>query len=199
MSKPHPDFRIIGAVTLGSPFRIDPDVTLGYPTGRAIRTRKLVIGKGATIRSGSVLYEGSSIGAHFQTGHHVVVREQNKIGKSVWVWSDSVIDYGCRIGNRVRIHTLVYLSQFTIVEDDVFFAPGSMTANDKYPLSDRLSGPTIRRGAVIGMRAVILPGVLIGRYALIGAGSVVTHSIPDYAVAQGTPARVVGDRRKIRR
>lgn len=183
-------------VLLGPPQQIDEGVLLGYPTGRAIPDRRLIVGPGARLRSGTVLYEGSVLGAHFQTGHNVIVREENRIGDHVAIWSNSVVDYGCVIGDRVKIHTGVYVAQFTIIEDDVFLAPGVIITNDIHPgcpESKRcMKGPTIRRGAQIGGNVTILPYVEIGECALIGAGSVVTKDIPARAVAYGNPARVAG-------
>ncbi|GAB4506138.1 MAG: hypothetical protein Kow00123_02760 [Anaerolineales bacterium] len=184
-----------GRVQLGPPLEIDEGVLLGYPTGRDIPDRWLVIGPGARLRSGTVLYEGSVIGADFQTGHNVIVREENRIGDHVAIWSNSVVDYGCVIGHRVKIHTGVYVAQFTVIEDDVFLAPGVIITNDIHPgcpESKRcMRGPTIRRGAQIGGNVTLLPYVEIGERALIGAGSVVTKDIPARAVAYGNPARVV--------
>ncbi len=183
-------------VQLSPPEEIDEGVLLGYPTGRAIPDRRLLVGPGARLRSGTVLYEGSVIGADFQTGHNVIVREENRIGDHVAIWSNSVVDYGCVIGHRVKIHTGVYVAQFTIIEDDVFLAPGVIITNDIHPgcpESKRcMKGPTIRRGAQIGGNVTILPDVEIGAGALIGAVSVVTKDVPARAVAYGNPARVVG-------
>lgn len=183
-------------VELGLPHEIDEGVLVGYPTGRVIPDRRLVVGPGARLRSGTVLYEGSVIGADFQTGHNVIVREENRIGDHVAIWSNSVVDYGCVIGHRVKIHTGVYVAQFTVIEDDVFLAPGVIITNDIHPgcpESKRcMKGPTIRRGAQIGGNVTLLPYVEIGECALIGAGSVVTKNIPARAVAYGNPARVVG-------
>jgi acetyltransferase-like isoleucine patch superfamily enzyme len=177
------------------PLEADEGVLLGYPTGRAVADRRLILGPGARLRSGTVLYEGSVIGADFQTGHNVVVREENRIGDHVAVWSNSVVDYGCVIGNRVKIHTGVYVAQFTVIEDDAFLAPGVIITNDIHPgcpESKRcMRGPTIRRGAQIGGHVTLLPYISIGEQALIGAGSVVTKDIPARAVAYGNPARVV--------
>ena len=79
---------------LAEPNEIDPNVTLGYPTGRSVDNMTLKIGPEATIRSGSIIYAGSTIGAHFTTGHNVTIREENVIGNNVGIWSNSVIDYG---------------------------------------------------------------------------------------------------------
>jgi len=112
----------------------------------------------------------------------------------VSVWANSVIDYGCRIGDRAKIHTNVYVAQFTVIEDDVFLAPGVVVANDLHPgcahAAQCMRGPTIRRGAQIGVNVTILPYVTIGEASLIGGGSVVCSDIPARVVAYGNPARV---------
>jgi len=181
-------------VLLEEPGTIDEGVSLGYPTGRHIADPALRIGRGAAVRSGSVIYVGSTIGRGLQTGHNVVIREENIIGDNLNIWSNSVIDYGCRIGNNVKIHSNVYIAQFTVIEDDAFLAPGVSVANDMRPLCaecTRAGGPTIKRGARIGVNVTILPRVVIGEYALVGAGAVVTKDVPPYAVVYGNPARVV--------
>jgi len=177
----------------------DHGVFVGYPVSQE-RTGPLVLGAGARLRSGTVLYDGSTIGRRLQTGHGVVIREGCEVGDNVSVWSNSVIDYGCRIGNRVKIHCNCYIAQYTELEDDVFLAPGVTIANDLYPGDGRsaqlMAGPRIGARAQIGVNVTILPFVRIGAGALIGAGSVVTRDIPAAVVAFGNPAvprRMVAD------
>ncbi len=183
-------------VLAGEGLQLDPSAILGYPLSRGALS-DLVLGRDARIRSNSVVYLGSRIGARFQTGHNVVIREECRIGDDVSVWSNSVIDYGCRIGDRVKIHSNCYIAQYTEIQDGAFLAPGVTIANDLYPgqpASARLmSGPLIGAGAQIGVNVTILPFVRIGAGSLIGAGSVVVRDIPDGAVAFGNPAVVRGD------
>lgn len=180
-------------VEIGPDAVIDENVVLGYPTGRPIEDRLLRIGARARIRFGTVIYGGTSIGDDLQTGHDAVIREENTIGDGLMIWSHSVIDYGCRIGSNVRIHTKVYLAQLTTVEDGVFIAPGVTTANDPHPIcTECMLGPTIGARAKVGAGSTILPRVHIGEDALVGAGSVVTKDVPPRAVVVGNPARVVG-------
>src|SRR5947207_6939364 len=108
---------------------LDDDVVLGYQGPRPCDPR-LVLGEGARIRSGTIVYAGSRIGRRLETGHHVVIREENRLGDDVSVWSNTVIDYGCVIGDRTKIHANCYVAQFTEMEDDVFLAPGVIIAND---------------------------------------------------------------------
>jgi acetyltransferase-like isoleucine patch superfamily enzyme len=178
-------------LSLGDGLVVDPDVTLGYLSSRAA-TQSLRIGPGARLRSGTVVYAGSEIGSGFQTGHHVIVREDTRIGDDVSIWSNTVVDYGCVVGSRVKIHCNCYVAQFTELEDDVFLAPGVTIANDLVPGSPEsaraMAGPLIRAGAQIGINVTILPYVVIGAKAIIGAGSVVTRDIPAGMVAYGNPA-----------
>jgi acetyltransferase-like isoleucine patch superfamily enzyme len=183
-------------IHLGIGATIDEGVQLGYPPSRKV-DQTLTIGSGAHVRSGTIIYGGSSIGADMETGHNVIIREQNEIGDHFRIWNNAVIDYGCKIGNNVKIHNKVYLGQFTTVEDDVFMAPGVTCANDMHPgcpdSSACMRGHTIKKGAQIGINCTILPRVVIGEHSVIGAGSVVTKNIPAGKVAYGNPAKVAGN------
>ena len=114
------------------------------------------------------------------------------------MWTNTVIDYGCRIGDRVKIHSNCYVAQFTVIEEDAFLAPGVTCANDLYPgytsSAEVMGGPYIEAGAQIGVNSTILPYVRIGAGAIIGAGSVVTKDVPAGAIAYGSPAVVSGYR-----
>jgi acetyltransferase-like isoleucine patch superfamily enzyme len=172
---------------------IDASAVVGHLPGRKIAIEPAIIGDHAHIRSSTAIYTNTRIGTHLETGHGAVIREENAIGDHFSIWNNSTIDYGCSIGNRVRIHCNVYICQFTTIEDDVFLGPGVITANDPCPVCTKcMKGPTIKRGAKIGAQVTILPAVTIGEDALIGAGSVVTKDIPSGALAYGNPAKVVG-------
>ena len=183
-------------VRLGNNAIIDNSVILGYLPCRG-NHQVLNIAPGAHVRDGTIIYGGSRIGCNLETGHNVVIREENDIGDNFCVWSNSIIDYGCKIGNNVKIHSNVYVCQFTIIEDDVFLAPGVTLANDLHPgCPDSLEcmrGPYINKGAQVGINCSILPKVVIGEHSVIGSGSVVTRDIPAGVVAYGNPAQVVCD------
>lgn len=113
------------------------------------------------------------------------------------------IQKGARIGRRVKISSHTFICEGVTVEDDVFIGHGVMFINDKYPRATTAAGrpqteadwtcvPTlVRRGASIGSNATVLCGVTIGEGAMVGAGSVVTHDVPPFAVVAGNPARII--------
>jgi acetyltransferase-like isoleucine patch superfamily enzyme len=189
-------------VKLGKGCQVDVGVILGYPASRGKSVDSVTIGENARMRSGTVIYGGVAIGDGLQTGHNVVIREENQIGDNFAIWNNSVVDYGCKIGNGVKIHCNCYVAQFTVIEDGAFMAPGTTIANDIHPGCDLSSkcmrGPHIGKGVQIGVNVTILPFVKIGEGSLIGGGSVVSRDIPPYSLAYGNPARVVGDVRDLK-
>lgn len=153
------------------------------------------IGARAVIRSHTVIYAGNVIGDDFQTGHGVLIREGNEIGNHVSIGSHSIVEHHVKIGNNVRLHSNVFVPEFSVLEDDCWLGPNVVVTNARYPQSKRvkenLRGAHIKRGAKIGANATLLPGIVIGENALVGAGAVVTHHVPDGAVVAGNPARVI--------
>ena len=145
--------------------------------------------------------------------HKLADVQTDKIGTDTKVWQFSVVLKGAVIGNNCNVcaHTLiendvfvgnnvtiksgVYLWNGIHIEDDVFIGPCVTFANDKYPRSkqypDEFSKTLIKKGASIGANATILPSIVIGANAMIGAGSVVTKNVPDYAVVVGNPAKII--------
>jgi UDP-2-acetamido-3-amino-2,3-dideoxy-glucuronate N-acetyltransferase len=148
------------------------------------------------------------------------------LGADVVVHHPELVNlYGCTIGNQSRIGAFVeiqrhafvgarckisshtFICEGVTVEDDVFVGHGVMFINDRYPRATADGAPQtesdwelvptlVGRGASIGSAAVIMCGVTIGEHAMVGAGAVVSHDVPDHAIAIGVPARVVGDVRE---
>lgn len=158
----------------------------------------LVIGPHALIRSGSILYGNSVIGDHFQTGHRVTIREKSRIGSHVSVGTLGDIQGNCRIGDYVRLHSNVHVGQLSNIENFVWIFPYTVLTNDPTPPSENFSGVHIKSFAVIATGALLMPGVEIGQDALVGAGTIVTKDVKDYAVVVGNPGRVVSDVRNLK-
>jgi acetyltransferase-like isoleucine patch superfamily enzyme len=115
-----------------------------------------------------------------------------KIGKNCKIGSFVYIEDGVTIGDDCKIKPHVYIPTGVTIEDDVFVGPNVTFTNDKYPHAKgdwRLMKTLVKEGASIGAHVVILPGITIGRNALVGAGSVVTTDVPDRATVAGNPAR----------
>ena len=187
---------------------IGPDVVIedGAVLGKRPRLRAgssaagrdpgpLVVGRGATVCCGAVLYAGATVGAGAIVGDQAQVREGAVVGEGTVVGRASAIEYGAQVGARVIIQTQVYVTALTIVEDDVFLGPGVITTNDdtmgRHDDRSPLRGPVLRRACRVGGGAVLVPGVEIGEEAFVAAGAVVAADVPARAVVMGVPARVV--------
>jgi acetyltransferase-like isoleucine patch superfamily enzyme len=174
--------------------KVDPFCYIGYGLDEHPEA-KLVIGKNAVFRTHAVIYFGCKIQENFMTGHHVLIREFTEIGANVSIGTGSVIEHRVLIKNGVRIHSKVFIPEFSILEEDCWIGPGVVLTNAKYPRSinvkNSLKGPWIGARAIIGANVTILPGIQIGKGALIGAGSVVTKDVPEYAVVAGNPAKII--------
>lgn len=146
--------------------------------------------------------------------HPNALVETQNIGKDTRIWAfthilpNAVIGENCNIcdhvfiendvviGNRVTIKSGVQLWDGITIEDDVFIGPNATFTNDPFPRSkkflEQYSLTVISQGASVGANATILPGLLIGQYAMIGAGTVVTKNVPPFAIVVGNPARITG-------
>jgi acetyltransferase-like isoleucine patch superfamily enzyme len=164
------------------------------PRGKKEGQLKTVIGKNCHIRSHTVIYAGNTICDNFQTGNHVTIREENTIGKDVSIGTKSDVQHHVRIEDGVRIHTLAFIPEHTLLKKGSWLGPHVTITNDFFPKSkkdDKLRGVTLEEEAKVGANATILPGVTIGKNALVGAGSVVTKDVPANTVVVGNPAREI--------
>jgi len=155
----------------------------------------LRIGARVTVCTGAVVYAGSEIGDEAILGDQAQVRERTTIGERTVIGRAAGIDNDVRIGARVKVQSQVYVTAYSVVEDDVFLGPGASTTNDdtmgRHGPEYALRGAVIRRAARIGGSAVLVPGVEVGEEAFVAAGAVVTTDVPSRAFMVGVPARKV--------
>jgi len=183
-------------VILGEGVVVEPFVVLGKPPrGRALGELPTVIGPGCVIRSFTTIYAGTTLGARCQTGQGVSIREDNVIGDDTTIGTNSVLEFGNRVGSRVHLHSRCFLER-TVIEDDVFIGPGVVFTDDPHPMLcprflDCVGGAKVRRLARIGAGVTVLPGLEIGCDSLVGAGSVVVRDVPAGTVVVGNPARAL--------
>lgn len=191
-------------VVIGDNCKIGADVILGEPNAGiyqdadAYKNPPLVIGKSSIVRSGSILYAGSTFGERLETGHRVTIREGTSAGVNLRVGTLSDIQGNCHIGNYVRFHSNVHIGQHSRVDDYVWIFPYVVLTNDPHPPSETMRGVVVERFAVVATLSVILPGVVVGEDSLVGAGSIVNRNVGKEDVVAGNPAKRVCSVRDIK-
>ncbi|WP_330214217.1 acyltransferase [Pseudomonas sp. AM8] len=137
----------------------------------------------------------SDIGENTRIWQYCVVLDGAKIGKNCNLCAHTLVEGGVIVGDNVTLKSGVYLWEGTLIEDNVFIGPNATFTNDLMPRSrvrpEKFKGITIKFGASIGANATLLPGISIGRMAMVGAGAVVTKDVPDFAVVVGNPAKII--------
>jgi len=151
------------------------------------------------VRAGAVLYAGVRIGADAVVGHGTLLRAGVQVGADTYLGHQLTVERASRIGRNVRCSPGSHLTGATHIADRVFLGAGIRTINDKRLIwrdphrRPVLVAPRFDIGAKVGSGSVVLAGVTIGEYALVGAGSLVTRDVPARTLAFGHPARVHGD------
>lgn len=192
------NYKIYPNVQLGKNIVIEDYVVIGKPPkGKEPGELKTVIGDNAIIRSNTVIYAGNIIGDNFQTGHHVTIRECNNIGNNVSIGTGSCVEHHIFIEDDVRLHSQVFIPEYSKLEKGCWIGPNVVVTNAKYPQSrnvkDNLKGAIIKRNSKIGANSTLLPGVVIGENTLIGAGTVVVKDVPEGKVVIGNPGKTIKD------
>lgn len=151
----------------------------------------------ARIHPSAIVDSGAQIGDHTSIWHWVHVCASARIGTHCTLGQNVFVANSVVIGNHVRIQNNVSVYEGVTLEDGVFCGPSMVFTNVINPRSevsrkDEYRTTVVRRGASIGANATIVCGVEIGEYAFIGAGAVVTRSVPSFALVVGNPARQIG-------
>ena len=151
---------------------------------------KVQIHPSASIDPGAQIGEGSMIWVNVQ------IREGTKIGKNCILSKDVYIDCNVSIGDECKIQNSVSVYDGVTIESQVFVGPNASFTNDNAPRAFntdwQITKTLVKHGASLGANCTIICGIVIGEYAMVAAGSVVTKDIPPYTLVAGNPARVVG-------
>ena len=192
--------------------RIESHVTIGYlnltKKKEYYEDFNTTIGKNCLIRTGSIIYQACKLGENNWINNYVILRENTEIGNNTTIGSHVMCEGYTKIGNFVAVHALCGLGVNMIVENKVFIGTNVVTANNPRALHQRGfsttkrwgkngmqvldKGPTIRFGARIGISAILLADIEIGRESMVAAGAIVTKDVPPFAIVCGIPAKKVG-------
>jgi UDP-2-acetamido-3-amino-2,3-dideoxy-glucuronate N-acetyltransferase len=149
------------------------------------------------VHESSYVDNGADIGVGTKIWHFCHVMDGATIGERCNIGQNVFVAAGVRIGNNVKIQNNVSLYTGVVVEDDVFLGPSMVLTNVINPRSqinrkDEYKATHIKQGATIGANATIVCGIVLGRYCFVGAGAVVTHTVPDYGLVYGNPGQLQG-------
>jgi UDP-2-acetamido-3-amino-2,3-dideoxy-glucuronate N-acetyltransferase len=149
------------------------------------------------VHQSSFVDDGSIIGAGTKIWHFSHVMSGARIGRGCNIGQNVVVSPDVVIGDRVKVQNNVSIYTGVVIEDDVFCGPSMVFTNVINPRSavsrkHEYQQTIVRRGATLGANSTIVCGHVIGRYAFVGAGAVVTRDVPDFALVVGNPARVAG-------
>jgi UDP-2-acetamido-3-amino-2,3-dideoxy-glucuronate N-acetyltransferase len=157
-----------------------------------------------TIHPTADVSDEAEVGAGTRIWHQAQVREGAVIGEECIIGKGAYVDTHVQIGDKCKLQNGVFVFHGFDLEDGVFLGPGAMLLNDKSPRAINpdgtlkaatdwtVSAGLVRNGASVGGGVVVLPGITIGRFAMVGSGAVVTREVPDHGLVYGNPARLKG-------
>lgn len=149
------------------------------------------------IHSSAEVSNDAVIGSGTSVWQNCIIQDNVMIGDSCNIGANVFIERGVRIGNGVKIKNNIAIYSGVEIEDDVFLGPNCVFTNVLNPRAfisrkHEFKKTIIRKGATIGGNATIVCGHIVGKYAMVGAGTVVTHNIEDHALVVGNPDRILG-------
>ena len=198
----HPHVIIESGVVIGNGTEVFPGAYIGKtPKGGAVTARqitfekKVIIGEYCNIGPHAVIYYDVAIGNNTLIGDGASLREGVVVGHHCLMSRYVTVNYNTRIGNHTRIMDLTHITGNCIIGDNVFISVLVSTTNDNVVVNrqydeEQIRGPRIQNGATVGAGACLLPGVIIGEGAFVGANAVVTKDVQPYDVVMGVPAKV---------
>jgi acetyltransferase-like isoleucine patch superfamily enzyme len=163
-----------------------------------------LIDPSARVHASADIEAGARVGPRTSIWHRAQVRTGATIGADCIIGRDAFIDEGVSLGDRVKVQNGALVYHGVTVEDAVFIGPGAILTNDRFPRAVTPEGElaraadwtvspiVLREGCSIGAGAVVVAGADVGRHGLVGAGAVVTRTVPDFALVVGNPARRIG-------
>jgi UDP-2-acetamido-3-amino-2,3-dideoxy-glucuronate N-acetyltransferase len=158
----------------------------------------------AYVHPSAFVAQDAELGAGTKVWHFAQVREGAKVGAECILGKGAYVGEGVRLGNRVKVQNGASIYPGATVEDGVLVGPHVCFTNDRYPRAVNADGSLktatdwtlgtilVREGASLGAASVLIAGVTVGRWAMVAAGAVVSHDVPDFALVAGNPARRLG-------
>jgi len=183
--------RIYGSAHIGDDCQLGDHCIIGHPAGGRWSNQPVVLGSGATIRSHSVIYEGSEFGPKLETGHHVLIREGTIAGPNLRVGSFSDLEGDCTIGDFCRFHSYTHVGRGSRIGHFVWLYSLTTLTNDPLPPSDLVAAVVLEDGVVVCVGATLMPGTILRRGAYVSAQSTVSGEVPAGAVVSGPQGRIV--------
>lgn len=186
-------------VELASGVTVGPNAVLGMPSPDGPSTGTIFVDTGCWIGPGACIEPDCRLEPEVVIGPGCVIRSASRIARGARLSHRCTLMGNCTVGHDARLLAEVYICELAVLGPHCHLMPGVKLLNDPYPPTAlKVQGPVIGSCAVLGVNAVIWPGVTIGYHAMVAASSEVKHHVPDWMLVRGVPAEPVCDVRMIR-
>lgn len=183
--------RICDHAVIEDDCRIGDHCIIGHEAGGSWSQKPVRIGRGATIRSHSVIYQGSEFGPGLETGHHTLIREGTIAGRNLRLGSFSDIEGDCQIGDYCRFHSYTHVGRGSKIGHLVWLYSLTTLTNDPLPPSEVDAPVVIEDGVVVCVGALVMPGTILRRGSFVCAQGVASGDVPPGAVIRGPTGQIV--------